>query len=110
MRRTIALMMVVAALGLAAGCGGGDDGEVVEVDAANLQFGPADVTVPVGGTVRWTNTEDVARTVTKESGPGEEFDERLSPGDEVELTFEEAGRIEYVCTLHPGMTGTVTVE
>ncbi len=99
-----------------------------EVIAIGLEFEPADLTVPAGTTVRWTNGEAITHTVT--SGPWGEvnedsglrgtqtadgmFDHTLSPmgsdGDTFEFTFDEPGEYQYYCKPHLGMFGTITVE
>lgn len=135
-RKLLVLALALATMGLVAGCGGDDKdsgsasptaeepataappaeeapaggGETATVDTKDIKFIPHDITVPVGATVRWTNSDDFDHTVTKESGPGAEFDKPLPGGDSAEVTFDEAGKIEYVCTIHPGQDGTVTVE
>lgn len=86
-------------------------GDAVEVIMENTQFLPMDVTVPVGGTITWTNEDPFAHTVTKESGPGADFDSgEVEGGGTYSETFDEAGTIDYLCTIHPGQTGTITVE
>ena len=87
-------------------------GETVTVDIPAIEFDPADVTVKAGTTVKWTNTDDLPHTVTKEGGPGPDFDSGdLEPGSgEFEQTFDQPGTVDYVCTIHPGQAGTVTVE
>ena len=77
----------------------------------DIEYVPKEVTVKKGGTVTWTNSDSVTHTVTKEGGPGPDFD---SANIEVDGTFKQkfnmAGAIEYVCTIHPNQTGTITVE
>jgi len=87
-------------------------GETVTVDIPSISFDPAEVTVKAGTTVVWTNTDDLPHTVTKDGGPGPDFDSGdLDPGSgEFEQTFEEPGTVDYICTIHPGQAGTVTVE
>ena len=89
-----------------------EGGETVTVDIPAIEFDPAEVTVAAGTTVKWTNTDDLPHTVTKEGGPGEDFDSGdLEPGSgEFEFTFEQTGTVDYVCTIHPGQAGTVGVE
>jgi plastocyanin len=117
-RRAVAL---VAVLSLAlAGCGDGDGGvddtdapgetaaTIAIVDEDGFGFEPAEVTVAADGTVTWSHEGSVAHTVTAEDGS---FDSgSLSGGDTFEETFEDAGGYAYVCSFHPGMQGTVTVE
>ena len=89
-----------------------DKGETVTVDIPAIEFDPADVTVKAGTTVKWTNSDDLPHTVTKDGGPGPDFDSGdLEPGSgEFEQTFDQKGTVDYVCTIHPGQAGTVTVE
>ena len=78
-----------------------------------IQFDPAELTVKVGDTVKWTNNESVPHDVTKEDGPGADFSSgkgNMQQGDTYEQAFKEAGTVNYVCTVHPNMKGTVTVE
>lgn len=92
--------------------GGADGGaEQVEVDVVDIDYEPAEVTVPAGTTVTWTNTGNLPHTVTKDSGAGDDFDSgTLQPGDTYEQTFETAGTIEYYCTIHANQRGSLTVE
>jgi plastocyanin len=91
------------------GGGGGGGGGGAEVSEEDITFQPGEVTVGVGDTVTWTNNDSVDHDVTADdfsSGePG-----GMAPGDTFEQTFEEAGTFDYVCTVHPGMEGTVVVE
>ena len=93
--------------------GGGAAGATVAVEHEGHPVQPRDVTVKVGGTVKWTNNESVPHDVTKEDGPGADFSSgkgNMQQGDTYEQTFKDAGKINYVCTIHPNMKGTVTVE
>jgi plastocyanin len=94
--------------------GGGAGGNAVEVTLADIQFQPASVTVKKGGKVTWTNEETVAHDVTKTGGPGPDFKSGesggMAEGDTFTQTFDTPGQVEYVCTVHANMKGTVTVE
>jgi plastocyanin len=91
------------------GGGGGGGGGGTEVSMEGTAFNPAELTVKVGDTVTWTNNDSVAHDVTadtfKSGEPG-----GMAGGDTFEQTFDEAGSFDYVCTVHPGMEGTVVVE
>ena len=67
-----------------------------------------------GGTVTWVNDDSVGHDVTKSGGPGPDFSSgepgAMAAGDTFDHKFEAAGKIDYVCTVHPGMKGTVTVK
>ena len=90
------------------GGGGGDTVDVVMKDTA---FAPQDVEVESGQAILWTNEDPFAHTVTKEAGPGEDFDSGdVEGGGTYEQTFTDAGEIDYVCTIHPQQTGTITVK
>jgi plastocyanin len=89
----------------------GGGAKAVTVDIPAIEFDPADVTVKAGTTITWTNSDDLPHTVTKDGGPGGDFDSgNLEPGDEFELTADVKGTVEYVCTIHPGQAGTFTVK
>ena len=80
---------------------------VAEVSVVDVAFAPADIEVPVGTTVDWTNEDPFAHTVTALDGA---FDSgTLAGGAAYSQTFAEPGTFDYVCAIHPSMTGTVTV-
>jgi plastocyanin len=118
--RLLVVCLMLAFGATAAGCGGdekdsgGGGGGPGEVSMKGLAFEPADITVKTGDTVTWTNDEAVGHDVTKEGGPGPEFSSgdpgAMQEGDTFEQTFDMPGMIEYVCTVHSNMTGTVNVE
>ena len=140
MKKLLVLLIACLALGLTfAACGGDDDdddgggsastatteqtdtgggggatkpsGGSETVDMKDIQFVPKDVTVKAGTTITWTNSDQVPHTVTKEGGPGADFDSgNVDPGSTFEQTFDEKGTIDYVCTIHPGQAGTITVQ
>lgn len=138
MKKWTSILIACLALGLvAAGCGDDDDssdsgsantaaetaaapqgaatapasGEVVDVDIKDVKFNPKDLTIKKGETVKWTNSDGFAHDVTKEGGPGPDFKSKtLESGDTFEQTFDTAGKIDYLCTIHSGQTGTITVK
>lgn len=81
----------------------------VQIGMQGLQFVPKDVTVKVGTTVTWKNLEDIGHNVVAEEGADFESDTFGKDGT-FEFTPEKAGTVKYVCTIHPGMAGTLTVE
>ena len=84
--------------------GGGAPQDVMIVDN---DYDPKELTVPAGTTVVWTNVGDAPHTVTADG----EFDSgNLEPSQTFEHTFDEPGTVDYVCTIHPGQEGSVTVE
>ena len=75
---------------------------------------PAEISVGVGGTVIWSNTDTVAHTVTSGSptdGPDGTFDSSLfMAGATFEVTFDDSGSYDYFCMVHPWMQGNVQVN
>lgn len=113
--RRLGLTLVLAVA--IAGCGGGEGSSspspaeplsgTVEVGMDELEFDPADITVTAGTKIVWTNLEEVPHNVVSErAGLGSEL---IRKGGTYEYTAERLGEFVYVCTLHPGMDGTITV-
>jgi plastocyanin len=136
MRTLIAVLCSCLALGLfVTGCGGDDDegggeeaatteetkpaapaagAKTTAVTMKDTNFDPQSVTVDKGGTVKWTNEDSVGHDVTKEAGPGPDFKSGspggLNQGDTYTHKFTTSGTYGYVCTVHPGMEGSVVVK
>jgi plastocyanin len=80
----------------------------VAVSMKNIQFAPKSVTAKVGQTVKWTNDDSVDHNVTATSG--ETFkSSTFGQGATYSHKLTKAGTISYVCTIHPGMAGTIIV-
>jgi plastocyanin len=84
-------------------------GTPVPVKIAQLAFSPASVTVPVGGTVIWTNSDQVEHTVTS-MGRGPLGSATIGTGGTYSYTFTTPGTYMYYCAVHPDMMGTVVVS
>jgi amicyanin len=78
------------------------------VKIANFAFDPANITVPVGTTVTWTNLDSVSHTVTSDTGVFESG--TLSHNATFSYTFNSRGTFSYSCSPHPFMKGKVVVE
>ncbi|MEU5841198.1 cupredoxin domain-containing protein [Rhodococcus sp. NPDC047139] len=98
-------MAAVAALA-ATSCAGPPAGPDAEVVVRDVHFEPMNVTVPVGGTVRWTFDDG---GVLHHVGSDGEFDSGITADGSFEHTFDTPGVYEYHCSVHRYMTGTVTV-
>ena len=76
-------------------------------------FVPSSVSINVGDTVRWTNEDTAAHTVTSgtpDGGPDGIFDSSLvMAGNSFEHTFDQSGSVDYFCMVHPWMQGVVQV-
>ena len=82
--------------------------KAANVSIAQMRFDAPTVTIKVGGTVTWTNTDGVPHTVT--SNDGSFGSEQLTQGGTFSQTFTEPGTYSYYCQLHPTMRGTVVVS
>ncbi len=75
---------------------------------------PSSVTIQMGDTVEWINSDTAAHTVTgglPADGPSGVFDSSLVLGGaQYAFTFEEAGSYDYFCMVHPWMVGDVQVN
>ena len=74
----------------------------------NRAFAPDDLSVAVGTTVTWMNTDSVAHTSTSDA-PGWNSG-TVTPGGQFSLAFPTAGTFAYHCSIHPGMIGSVVVR
>jgi plastocyanin len=131
MKRLLTLLLACTAL-VAAGCGGDEEedpapagggaatqedtgsgsgeasGEGLTIAMKDFKFDPKNATVKVGQTVTWTNEDSAPHNAVDEKG-GAFKSELFNKGETYEFTAEKAGKIDYVCTIHPGMEGTLTV-
>jgi cytochrome c len=81
------------------------------VDSPTQRFTPSDVTVSVGQTVRWEfDQAATTHTVTATSSNWTVDETRAPNGAAVEHTFSDPGTYTFHCTIHPSMTGSVTVS
>jgi plastocyanin len=122
------ILPLLACLALvAAGCGSSDDnsggssdtssqdaqpsanGDGTSVDMKNIQFSPKEQAVKVGEKVTWVNKDDVDHNVTSTGGPLKFHSSDYGKGDTFTYTPTKAGKVEYTCTLHPGMDGVLNV-
>lgn len=81
----------------------------VQVSMKQIKFIPENVTVKVGQKILWTNNDgQIPHTVTATKGAT--FDSgNVAGGGTFDYTPTKAGTIDYVCTIHSGQTGSITV-
>jgi plastocyanin len=113
-----ATALLAAALLLAACSGAADTtttaaptttaaGAAFEVVMESFSFTPAEITVPAGATVTWVNRHGARHDVVAADGA---FASPLfGNGETFSFTFTAPGEYPYVCSIHPGMEGTVIV-
>jgi len=80
--------------------------EGATVEMQQLKFAPAEIEIPMGGTVTFVNLDLVPHTAT-----GEDFDTgTLRKEERKEIAFPAAGEFTYLCKFHRHMTGRVIVR
>jgi plastocyanin len=78
------------------------------VAARDNSFAPATIDITAGTTVTWVNEGIALHTVTAGDGT---FESTFIPaGGTFSRRFPQPGTFPYICTIHPGMSGTVRVS
>lgn len=121
MRIRIALLLAVLALGAAA-CGGDDGGggeapasssacpsDAVTIAMKDIKFDPETASATVGQTICWVNEDSVDHDAVADSG-ADFKSELFGKGKTFTAKVEQAGTVEYECTIHPGMVGKIDVK
>jgi plastocyanin len=81
----------------------GDDGRTVVIE--DLAFAPETLTVEAGDTVTWVWRDgSIDHDVS-----GDDFASEVMSEGTFRNRFDDPGTYDYVCTLHPNMTGTIEV-
>ncbi|MFI6045120.1 cupredoxin family copper-binding protein [Nocardia sp. NPDC051321] len=125
---------VLAAALLVAGCGGSDSGAVATttkrshpttttsqpsgdtkpaastVEVNDMKFAPAEVTVKTGDTVTWHFADKAPHTVQGIGDKAMGLNSPIIDKGDWSYTFTVPGTYRYLCSLHPEMRGTVTVQ
>jgi plastocyanin len=80
------------------------------VSISDFAFSPNSLTIRVGDTVEWMNTVSTNHTTTSDSGDPASWDSGpLGLNATYSVTFTKPGTYTYHCSIHPFMTGTITV-
>ena len=112
--RLVAVGVLVSVVLAACGAGGGrqraaapSTGDAdASVAVADMAFSPKTLEIAVGDTVAWLWEDEIPHDVAFDDGP-------TSPKQTSgtwQRAFARPGPFDYVCTLHPGMRGTVVVR
>jgi len=94
----------------------GAEGTVHEITVIRNTFklDPQDITIKVGDTIKWTNTDERKHNLASipGSGPGDELEifSVMEPGAVYSHAFKTPGEYPYFCFIHNQMTGKITVE
>jgi plastocyanin len=79
------------------------------ISIEGFAFKPSSIDVSKGDLVSWTNKDNVDHTVTSVSGPFTFDSGHIQPGQSYEFRFTQLGDVDYECSIHPTMRGTVKV-
>ncbi len=79
-----------------------------EVVIDNFTFGPQELSVAVGTTVKWVNHDDIPHNVVNKDKTFRS--KALDTDDSYSFTFASAGTFDYFCGLHPHMQGKIIVK
>lgn len=78
------------------------------VSIANFAFAPGELTIAAGDTVTWSNDDGAPHGLAyKDGAPGANL---LLPGATFARTFDRPGGYDYLCSVHPYMSGKVIVR
>jgi plastocyanin len=89
----------------------GSSSVAIVMNAATLAakaFNPNPITVAIGTSVTWTNTDAIAHTSTGDAGGWNSG--VIAPGATFSVNFPTAGTYTYHCSIHPDMVGTMVVQ
>lgn len=75
-------------------------------------FRPNSIVIKKGSTVRWVNKDDIDHVFSSMPviGKGGISSPPVAPGGSWEYKFDKPGEYFYICFIHHGMVGKITVE
>jgi plastocyanin len=80
--------------------------QVARVRIIDFAFRPRNLTIARGTVVRWANRGARTHTTTSNTSL---WNHTLAPGETFRRRFRRRGSFAYHCSIHPQMTGTITV-
>lgn len=90
---------------ITAGSGGAYDDPAGNRSSSGFQ--PGVLAVATGATVTWSNQDSVSHSPTADGGA---FGGEAGPGGVFKFTFQNPGAFTYHCSIHPAMTGEISVK
>lgn len=108
MPRPFSLTLLAASLAALAGCGGSSETSKT-IDMQGNTYRPRELSAKVGDRITWRNLDGVIHNVitTRGSGPRSQ---NIPYGGRFTWTATQPGRIDYMCTIHPGMAGELDIK
>ena len=79
-----------------------------KISIVNFAFTPGEITIAPGETVTWTNDDGAPHGLAFADGAAGTG--VLLPEASFQRTFDRPGSYDYVCAVHPYMTGRVIVR
>jgi plastocyanin len=79
-----------------------------EVFIQDMAFNPATITITAGTTIKWTNKDGYAHTVTSDANLFNSGN--IGSNGTFSYTFVTAGTYQYHCAIHTSMTANVIVN
>ena len=107
-RRTLPATALLALFAGALASGAGAAPVVHTVTIEGFEFRPPVVAVKPGDIVVWQNKDILPHTATAQ--PAGFSSGEIAAGASFRFTAKTKGHFDYICTLHPTMKGTLTVE
>ncbi|PWV77619.1 plastocyanin [Nocardia neocaledoniensis] len=80
------------------------------VEVSDMKYSPADATIKVGQTVTWKFSDKAPHNVQGIGDKAMGINSPIIDKGEWSYTFTQPGTYRYLCSLHPDMRGTITVE
>lgn len=80
--------------------------EANTITIQNFSFNPSTLTVKQGTKVTWSNQDSAIHDIKSDTFNSQ----NLNRGNKFEFTFEDKGSFDYICGIHPTMTGKIVVE
>jgi plastocyanin len=84
------------------------EAEGAQVVIKDFMFAPMDVKIKAGAKVTWVNKDDEPHNVVSDSGLFRSS--ALDTDENFSFRFDKPGTYHFVCSIHPRMVGTITVE
>ena len=78
------------------------------VIARDFMFAPDTITIKVGASVTWRNSDDEPHTVVSDAGLFRSG--ALDTNESFTFRFDKPGTYHYACSIHPRMMGTIVVQ
>lgn len=75
------------------------------IEIKNFTFSPKVLNVKIGEEVTWINNDKSPHQIKSDLFTSD----IIGSGQSYSFTFNEAGNFDYICSIHPNMSGKITV-